>query len=107
MQQAVEAEIARLDGHQGEPAWPLFPPRLPAVRRGIRLSIDRNDEDEAVWFEPEDRVDLDGAALSLHQIAQALDIVKEPWIPDFVEAYGDWTATANGPAPPAIDLSQL
>jgi hypothetical protein len=47
-------------------------------------------------LEESERVHSQDAALWLLQVVEPLDIEHQPWIADFIEAYGDWTLSSNG-----------
>ncbi len=113
---AVDAEIAWLGGG-AEPAWPEFPDHEPHVRRGCSIPLSAAgdlDEDadiaspDAPAAEPEivTYVDTQAAAMWLRAIAGGRKAEVENWLPDIIEAYGGWTARANGfgfPGPTEID----
>lgn len=105
--ETVAGEVAWLDGG-AEPPWPVFPPTLLAVRRGISLGAfladdcvaESDDETEEGEEADEDgiefHVDTAAAADWLGLAARARQPMIEAWLPEIVPAYAHWTARANG-----------
>jgi hypothetical protein len=94
---AIDAEMAWLEGKQGEPEWPRFP-RNPANSRRSLIFAPRNQEQKPAVerSELEMYADHQTAALWLAGTSSLFDVAKRPWLRDIVKAYGPWTFVANG-----------
>jgi hypothetical protein len=93
---AIRAEVSWLDGLGTEPLWPALPPRLISVRQ---CSLGDGEDDDAqaeLQPRPIDQLRSRSAALWLRQLTRDLESSDLDWIVTFVDAYGEWTAAANG-----------
>jgi hypothetical protein len=93
---AIQAEVSWLDGLGPEPPWPALPPRLISVRRNSRVGGDDGDLRAEPQARPRDQLRSKNAALWLRQLTRDSGSSDLVWIVSFVDAYGEWTATANG-----------
>ncbi|MEN3312812.1 MAG: hypothetical protein V7645_2141 [Actinomycetota bacterium] len=97
---AVDAEMVWLRGERPEPTWPDWPSEgvVPRQRRRLRLPGGTSPEQPPVRRPQvlEERVDHQGAALWLRNVARLVDITKRPWLREIVRTYAVWTAITNG-----------
>ena len=92
---AIDAEIAWLEGKQAEPSWPAFEPSKTHSRHHRSFSA-RPATVEENEPRPEKYTDHQAAALWLGKVEGIFDVAKRPWLRDVIKAYSVWTAVANG-----------
>lgn len=97
---AVAVEIAWLEGG-AEPEWPQFVPERPSVRRPFRIgkrapAVDKSDVENKDVEEFLEFTDSQMAAAWLSAVRAHPHPEIESWLPDVVENYAQWTASANG-----------
>jgi hypothetical protein len=103
---AIRAEISWLDGVGPEPFWPALPPRLISVRQGFRVSEEDDGAHAEQQARPRDQFHSQSAAMWLRQLTRNSDSSDVVWVESFVEAYGEWTAAANGAGlKPNVEIS--
>lgn len=93
---AIAAELAWLNETAPEPAWPEFPVRMIAIRRGVRIGGNEGAELPTPLEPPDDQLRSQTAALWVRQLSRDANPADLQWILSFVEAYAQWTAVANG-----------
>lgn len=95
--EAIQAEVAWLNGACPEPTWPSFPPRMISVRQHLRIGRGENGAAQSAPNpRPSEQLCSQSAALWLRHLTRNLDAVDLDWIVSFVNAYVGWTAAANG-----------
>jgi hypothetical protein len=102
--EAVEEELAWLNGASAEQAWPHFEaegtrPVRHRRRRGIRIGGPPPQSETALEQQaapPETYVDEQAAALWIGALRPLLDVSKRAWLREFAAAYADFSANLNG-----------
>lgn len=96
----IETEIGWLEGRNPEPDWPAFIRSVPHSAFGRRRTGSSEESLQEAEPEPETErnahTDSQGAGLWLKSIEELLDTPALPWLRPLVDAYKDWTRTANG-----------
>jgi hypothetical protein len=93
---AIEAEVAWLADGGPEPAWPTLPPRTVSIRRRLRVGGHEHDVEDDEVTSPSEQLRSQSGALWVRQLTRDFTESDLDWMVDFVDAYGDWTAAANG-----------
>ena len=93
---AIEAELAWLSSDSNEPDWPMFPPEQAYTKHRIRLAGGPPSDRKQRKRPPERYVDHQGAALWISCTRSIADVRARPWLRHIAQAYGPWTAEANG-----------
>jgi hypothetical protein len=98
VQAAVDSELTWLEDQSPEPDWPAFPPLVPERCRRLRIPGGGGELEgpEARKDRADVYADHQGASLWLDSAKSLYDVVKRPWLRGLANAYGPWTAIANG-----------
>ncbi len=93
---AIQAELAWLNNVGPEPTWPIFPPPMISVQRGLRIGGNDHAARRAPAVMPSDQLHSQRAATWIKQLTRDSGPDDLDCIVSFVDAYADWTAAANG-----------
>jgi hypothetical protein len=103
---AIAAERAWLGDEAVEPTWPRFPAHIVYVKHGIRIGGDDDPEQTLIATDAaNDELRSHSAAIWVRQLTHGLAMQHLRWLAEFVKAYAQWTANANGAGcEPHVDI---
>lgn len=109
LRNVVDAELDWLAGRGEEPAWRSFPLQLKKSRLETELSgIDAIAELRHELPEDDVYVDHHSAAAWLDSVRSLFDVNMRPWQRSVIDAYSEWTASANGSGlKPDVDVGDV